>query len=77
MQCLDNEGAEGVELYDIRLCALLYAGDLILLAESESDLKLQMQGLGNYATKWNIEIISDKTKVMIFNDPKKRKEKFF
>ena len=31
VQCLDDEGAEGVELYmyDIRLCALLYADDLI------------------------------------------------
>ena len=55
-QCLDNEGAEGVELYDIRVCALLYADDLILLAENESDLKLQMQVLGNYTTKWNMEI---------------------
>ena len=34
-----------------------------------------MQALGNYATKWNMEISSDKTKVMIFSDPKKRKEK--
>ena len=57
------------------MCAFLYADDLILLAENEFDLKLQMQALGNYTTKWNMEINSDKTKVMIFNDPKKRKEK--
>ena len=34
-----------------------------------------MQALGNYTTKWNMEINSDKTKVMIFSDPEKRKEK--
>ena len=40
---LGNEAAEGVELWDLRLCALLYADDLILLAENENDLK----------SKWN------------------------
>ena len=73
-QCLENEGAEGVELWDIRLCAMLYADDLVLLAETEQDLNLQMQVLGNYTVTWNMEINSSKTKVMIFNDPRKRKE---
>ena len=40
-QCLANEGAEGVELWDIRLCAMLYADDLVLLAETEQDLNLK------------------------------------
>ena len=40
---LENEGVAGVELWDIRLCAMLYAADLLLLAESEHDLKLQMK----------------------------------
>ena len=39
-QCLENKGAEGVELWDIRLCAMLYADDLVLLAETEQDLNL-------------------------------------
>ena len=39
---LENEGVAGVELWDIRLFAMLYADDLILIAESEHDLKLQM-----------------------------------
>ena len=45
IQCLENEGAEGVELWDIRLCALLYADDLVLLAETEQDMNLQIQTL--------------------------------
>ena len=73
-QCLENKGAEGVELWDIRLCAMLYADDLVLLAETEQDLNLQMQVIGNYTVKWNMDINSSKTKVMIFNDPRKRKE---
>ena len=70
---LENEGAKGVELWDLRLCA----GDLILLAESETDLKKQMQASGNYANESNLEINPVKSKVMIFNDPKKRKEDDF
>ena len=37
---LENDGAQGVELWDIRLCAMLYADDFILMAENENDLKL-------------------------------------
>ena len=44
---LENKGAEDVELWELRLCDLLYADDLILLAENENDLKKQMQRIGN------------------------------
>ena len=54
---------------------MLYADDLILLSESEDDLKLQIASLGNYATKWKMEINPGKSKVMIFNDPGEKKEK--
>ena len=52
----ETDGAQGVELWDIRLCAMLYADDLILMPENENDLKLQMQALGSYIEKWNMEI---------------------
>ena len=71
---LENEGVAGVELPDIMLCAMFYADDLILLAENEHDLKLQMKALGNYTNRWDMEINSCKRKVMVFNYPKKRKE---
>ena len=37
---LENESVTGVELWDIGLCAMLYADDLTLLAESEHDLQI-------------------------------------
>ena len=77
VECLENGGAHGISLWDIRLCAMLYADDLILLAESESDLKLQMEIPGKYTIKWNMEIIPKKSEVMIFNNPKKRKDEEF
>ena len=72
---LETDGAQGVELWDIRLCAMLYEDDLILMAENENDLKLQMQALGSYIEKWNMEINPKKSKVMIFNDQKKKEKR--
>ena len=43
---------------------MLYADDLILLAESASDLQMQMDQLSEYAKKWNLEINISKTKVL-------------
>ena len=48
---LETDGAQGVELWDIRLCAMLYVDDLILMAKNENDFKLQMQALGSYIEK--------------------------
>ena len=50
---------------------MLYADDLILLAESASDLQIQMDLLSEYAKKWNLEINISKTKVLIFNKSNK------
>ena len=72
---LETDGTQGVELWEIRLCAMLYADDLILMAENENDLKLQMQALGSCIEKWNMEINPKKSKVMIFNDKKKKNKK--
>ena len=77
VECLEKDGTHGVELWDIRLCATLYADDLVLLSENEDDLKLQIASLGNYATKWKMEINPEKSKVMIFNDPKKGNRRIY
>ena len=36
-----------------------------------------MQALGKYTNEWNLEINPVKSKLMIFNDSKKRKKDFF
>ena len=46
---------------------MLYADDLILLAKSANDLQQQINTLADYAETWNLEINTDKTKVLIFN----------
>ena len=67
-------GANGITLWDIKIFSLLYADDLVLIAESEEDLKLQMRILGSYSDDFEMEINPKKTKVMIFNDKSKTPE---
>ena len=59
--------AEGITLWDTTICSMLYADDLILLAKSANDLQQQINTLADYAKTWNLEINTDKTKVLIFN----------
>ena len=54
---------------------MLYADDLILLAESEHDLQTQMNSLGTYANIFQMEVNQRKTKVMIFDKPAKIKKR--
>ena len=65
---LKEGGAKGVDLWDIQICSLPYADDLILIATDENDHKLQIDLLGKYAAKYNMEINPKKTKVMTYND---------
>ena len=46
----------GITVWDIQICAMLYADDLILLAESEHDLQKQMNSLGDYANIFQMEV---------------------
>ena len=64
-------GAKGVNLGDINICTLLYADDLFLIADNETDLKLQMNSLENFADRYKMEINPKKTKVVIFHEKNK------
>ena len=56
---------------------MLSADDLILLAGSENDLKLQMEILGKTQLNGIWRLIRKNPKQMIFNDPEKRKDEEF
>ena len=67
--------SSGITIWDIQICAMLYADDLILLAESEQDLQTQMNSLGTYADIFQMEVNQKKTKVLIFDKPAKLKKR--
>jgi hypothetical protein len=52
-----------------KVCVLLYADDLVLLAESESDLQKLLDALNIWCLKWRITVNSDKSQVVHFRTP--------
>ena len=57
-----------------KICAMLYADDFILLAESEQDLHTQINSLGTYGNIFQMEVNQKKTKVLIFDKSAKLKK---
>ena len=65
------ENASGVRIWDEQICAMLYADDLTLGAESGNDLRIQMNQLGIYSNLVRIEVSQKKTKVVVFSKTRK------
>lgn len=51
----------------IKLFALLYADDTILLSNSPKDLQLMLNSLNCYCNMWNLKVNTKKTKIVIFS----------
>ena len=50
----------------MKLYVLLYADDTIVLAESATELRVDMNELNQYCQKWSLSINATKTKIVIF-----------
>ena len=53
------------------LCALAYADDIALLADSENSLQLLLDELSQWCKNWRVSVNIQKTKVMHFRKPRK------
>ena len=60
-----NNQTEDTVLY-IKLFAILYADDTIILAESQHEMQAALNGLNHYCKIWKLKINVLKTKVVIF-----------
>lgn len=68
----------GVDLGTERVSMLLYADDIILLADNENDMQCMLDCLNNWCKKWRLLINHKKTKVMHFRTPRtKRSDRVF
>ena len=69
-----NEGLsdEDLEVF-LRLYALLYADDTIVMAESEAELQLALNAVKDYCDLWKLKVNTTKTKIVIFSKGKIRK----
>lgn len=61
----------------VRLFALLYMDDTIVMAETEEQLQNALVGVYEYCVKWHLKINVDKTKVVIFSRGKIRNHRNF
>ena len=55
----------GPQLIDQTLNSLLFADDIVLMADSESNLEKLLDITCNFAKKWNLKINQSKSKVMV------------
>ena len=68
-------GANGINfIWAIKIFSLVYADDLVFIAESKEDLKLQMRTPGSHSNEFEMEINLKKTKVTISNSKSKTLE---
>ena len=59
-------GFEGIEIGMLKLFLLLYADDIVLLAETEQGLQKGLDLLEQYCDKWKLTVNINKKKIMVF-----------
>ena len=66
----------GVKCGSEQVSILLYADDIILIAETESDLQNMLSCASNWCKKWRLTVNEKKTEIMHFRNPAMRKSEF-
>ena len=61
----------GVNFGNVKISILLYADDIVLIAESERDLQKLIEALMNWCTKWRMIVNLEKTQVVHFRPIRK------
>lgn len=64
---IDRGGGRGTSLSGFLIALLLYADDLILLADTQEGLQRHMDALGDFCTQRGLTVNLSKTKVMVFH----------
>ena len=59
-------GFNGIDIGMLKLFLLLYADDIVIMAESEEELNKGLCLLEEYCDRWKLCVNSNKTEVMIF-----------
>ena len=63
--------SQGVKVNNTIFTHLVYADDLVLISENQNGLQVLLENLAEYCRKWHLIVNRNKSKVMLFNTPKK------
>ena len=66
-----------IKLGNLNVNLLMYADDIILLSKSKSGLQKSLDACCTYFNKWKLEINTNKTKILIFNQTKALNGEFY
>ena len=66
-----NQLELGVNIGDLKISILLYADDIVILANSEQDLQQMLNTLNHWCQKWQLNVNEEKTKIIHFRGKKK------
>ena len=66
----------GIKVNGKSICVLLYADDIVLLAENEKDLQTLLNTTHEWCSKWKLNINIEKSKIMHFRQNRKQQSNF-
>lgn len=75
VECTQHSLDESIFIY-IKLFALLYADDTVILSDSAEDLQNALFAYDDYCRRWKMHVNYDKTKILIFSKGKEAKYTF-
>ena len=66
MEDLNDSLPNGIKIDNVSLKALMYADDIVLLADTAEALQNMIDKLEEYCKTWGLAVNTDKSKIMIF-----------
>ncbi len=67
---------KGVKIKDVNLSILLYADDIVLIAENEQDLQSMLNITHQWCKKWRLSVNDAKSKIMHFRKSRKLRSSY-
>jgi hypothetical protein len=66
----------GIKIGNSEVSILMYADDIVLLADNELKLQQMLETLSSWSLKWRIEVNKSKSKVVHFRKPKSERSQY-
>ena len=71
-----NQMDRGIVVGDRKLSMLLYADDIVLIAESETDLQSMLDTVNNWCNRWRVIVNANKSKCIHFRSTNTQRSQF-